>query len=80
MVGLELQAVRRDRVPEILATRHGLRKVKIEILFFPAAKKIVQDADAVMGRTVSYTHLDVYKETDPTQYGGSKCYDKAKNS
>ena len=58
MVALELKAVRRDIVPEILATRHGLRKVKIEILFFPAAKKIVQDADAIYREEIANAGLD----------------------
>ena len=58
MVALELQAVRRDIVLEILATRHGLRKVKIEILFFPAAKKIVQDADAIYREEIANAGLD----------------------
>ena len=58
MVALELQAVRRDSVPEILPPRHGLRKVKIEIRFFPAAKKIVQDADAIYREEIANAGLD----------------------
>ena len=58
MVALELQAVRRDIVPEILATRHGLRKIKFEILFFPTAKKIVQDADAIYREEIANAGLD----------------------